>query len=83
MERKVLSFDESSPPFSTVAGGTDVVVSVDWAEGAGEPRAALESRSDAGAGAGTRVGGGELPFEAMIACGGDQEDGAGGATVDR
>ena len=47
MLKNVLSLDESSPPFSTVAGGTEVVVSVDRAEGAGDARASLEVRSEA------------------------------------
>ena len=42
MLRKVLSFDESSPLLSTAAGGTEVVVSVDAADGAGEARLSID-----------------------------------------
>ena len=50
MPKNVLSLPTSSLPLSTAAGGTEVVVSVDWAEGAGEVLggAGLAVRSEAG-----------------------------------
>ena len=47
MLRKVLSLEESSALLSVAAGGTEVVVSVDLADGAGDWRVSLEVRSEA------------------------------------
>ena len=44
-----MSLDESSPLLSSAAGGTEVVVSVDLADMAGDCGASIEVRPEAGA----------------------------------